>query len=326
MNKAKNTGLVILFIIQAALIVYLYRPGRNAPPPATALFNGLQPDTIISLTITEDTGKTISLTKIKQTWTLGSNGYPGDNDKINNIIKRIANLKSSRLVSRTKGSHSRLKVGDKLFNRRIVLSGPDRKKAITFFLGTAPDAKVIHLRRAGDDDVYDVSGLSFWQLQANSDSWWQTKYVMVNSDDLQSLALTKSGNKITLQRNAKGNWQLAGAPADCKLDGKRVAELLNTVSEISVSGYENKDFKPHGKAMATLTYKTRDKSFNLQIWPTDKKTDEQIVKNSQARFYAKLEPYVLKNTLELKKTQLLLKAPPAKKKDGSKKDGATQIK
>jgi len=310
MNKAKNTGLFVLLIIQAALIVYLYRPGRNAAPPATALFSGLHPDAVTSFTITEDTGKTIQLTKIKQVWTVGPNNYPGDTNKINKMLKRIAELKSSHLVSRTKGSHSRLKVGDELFVRKIVLSGPDLKKAITFFLGTAPSAKTIHLRRAGDDDVYEVSGLSTWQLQADNNSWWQTKYVTVNPADLQSLTLSNSAN-ITLQRDAKGNWQLADTPAGAKLNSKRLSELLNSVSEISVSGYEPRDFKPHGKAIAVLNYKTKDKSFALQIWPKDDKSNQQVVKNSQARFYAKLEPYILKDTLELKRSELLLKTPPA---------------
>ncbi len=42
MTKAKNIGLFILLIIQAALIVYLYRPGQGAPPRAMSLFSGLR--------------------------------------------------------------------------------------------------------------------------------------------------------------------------------------------------------------------------------------------------------------------------------------------
>lgn len=306
MTKTKNTGLFILLIVQAALIVYLYRPGQGAPPPAASLFSGLRPETVTSFTITDNMGKTISMAKIKQAWTVGPDSYPGDNDKINSMIRLVAGLKSSRLVSRTKGSHSRLKVGDELFNRKIVLSGPGRKKAVTFFLGTAPSARTIYLRRAGDNDVYEVSGLSIWKLQTDKESWWQAKYVAVNPADLRSLTLTNH-EEISLQRDAKGNWHLAGAPADRKLDKNRVTELLNSVCKIFISGYEGKDFTPHDQAVATITYKTRDKTFNLRIWPKDNKTNEQVVKNSQARFYARLEPYILKDTLELKKSDLLLK-------------------
>ncbi len=306
MTKAKNTGLFILLIMQAALIVYLYRPGQGAPPPAASLFSGLRPKTVTSFTITDNLGKTLRLAKIKQAWTVGPNSYPGDNDKINNMIRLVASLKSSRLVSRTKGSHSRLKVGDELFNRKIVLSGPDHKKAVTFFLGTAPSAKTIYLRRAGDNDVYQVNGLSTWKLPTDQESWWQVKYVAVNQADLQSLTLTNHG-QINLQRDAKGKWRLTGTPDDRKLDRNRVTKLLNTVCGISISGYEGKDFTPQAKAIATITYKTRDKTFNLRVWPGNNKADKQVIKNSQSRFYARLEPYVLKDTLELKKSDLLLK-------------------
>ncbi len=312
MTKAKNTGLFILLIIQAALIVYLYRPGQGALPPAASLFSSLRPATVTSFTITDNAGKTISLARIKQVWTVGPDGYPGDNDKINNMISLIAGLKSSRLVSRTKGSHSRLKVGDELFNRKIVLSGPGGKKAVTFFLGTAPGARTIYLRRSGDNDVYEVSGLSTWKLQTDKESWWQRKYVTVKHADLLGLTLTNH-ETISLQRDAKENWRLAGAPADRKLDRNRVTKLLNTVCKIVISGYEDKDFTPHGQAIATITYKTRDKTFNLRIWPRDNKTNVQVIKNSQSRFYARLEPYILQDTLELKKSDLLLKheQPPA---------------
>ncbi len=318
MTKAKNTGLFILLIIQAALIVYLYRPGQGAPPPATLLFSGLRPATVTSLTITDNMGKTIRLAKIKQAWTVGPDGYPGDNDKIAGLIRRVAGLKSSRLVSRTKGSHSRLKVGDELFNRKIVLSGPGLKTAVTFFLGTAPGARTIYLRRAGEDDVFEVSGLSIWKLQTGKESWWQRNYVTVNPADLLSLTLTNH-EEINLQRDAKGNWRLAGAPADRKLDKNRVTKLLNTVCRIAISGYEGKDFTPKDKAIATITYKTQDKTFKLRIWPGDNKANQQIIRNSQSRFYARLEPYVLQDTLELKKSNLLLKLKPpaaAKKKGG----------
>lgn len=323
MTKAKNIGLFILLIIQAVLIVYLYRPGQGAPPRATSLFSGLRPETVVSLAITDNMGKTISLARIKQAWTVGSNGYPGDNDKIDNLIRRIAGLKSSRLVSRTKGSHSRLRVGDELFNRKIVLSGPGRKQVVTFFLGTAPSARTIYLRRAGEDEVYEVGGLSLWKLNTDNESWWQKKYVAVKPADLRSLTLTNH-EEIDLQRDAKGDWRLTGTPADRKLDKNRVTKFLNTVCRISISGYEGKDFTPSDKAVATITYKTADKTFTLRVWPGDKKANQQIIKKSQSRFYARLEPYILQDTLELKKSDLLLKLKPPSRKPpaAAKKKGA----
>jgi hypothetical protein len=306
MNKAKNTGLFILLIIQAALIVYLYQPGRNTAPTAAPLFADLQADNIKNITITDDSAKSVRLQQAAGHWSVGAENYPADDSKIKGIIERIAKLKNSRLVSRSKGSHSRLKVGEQMFNRKVAMTDNDGKD-ITFFLGTSPSSKAIHLRRAGNDEVYEVSGLTAWQLQADNESWWQTKYVTINPADLQSLTI-KGKENISLSRDAKGDWQLADAPAGSTLDNKRIGELLDTISEISITGYESHDFTPPGKPLATITYKTKDKNFDLQIWAKkDNKVDKQIIKNSNSKFYAKVSSYILKDTLELKQNELIQK-------------------
>jgi len=308
MNTKKNIGLFILLLVQAALIVYLYQPGRNAAPPSAPLFNGLNADNVRTLSITDDSAKSVRLTKTATGWTVGDNNYPADGSKIKGIIERISKLKNSRLISRSKGSHSRLKVGKEMFKRRVTMTG-SAGKDITFFLGSSPSAKAIYLRRAGDNDVYEVSGLTAWQLQTDNDSWWQTKYISIDQAKLQSLTI-KGKEDISLSRNAKGGWQLAGAPAGSKLDKAGIRKLLDTISEISITGYKAPDFAPHGKAVATITYKTT-KKFNLQIWPKkDKKADEQIIKTSAAKFYAGVSSYVLRDVLALKRADLLTKPKP----------------
>ncbi|NOX24769.1 MAG: DUF4340 domain-containing protein [Deltaproteobacteria bacterium] len=306
MNTKKNIGLLVLLIVQAALIIYLYQPGRNAAQPAAAIFNGLRADMIKSLTITDDSAKSVHLTKVAGHWTVGENNYPADSSKIKGIMRRLSKLKKSRLVSRSRGSHSRLKVGEQMFRRKVTMTKGNGKK-LTFFLGASPSSKTIYLRRAGDNDVYEVSGLTTWQLQTDNNSWWQTQYVTVNQAKLQSLTIKGKGN-ITLTRTTKGNWQLTGAPANSKMNSKRLGKLLDTISDIFITGYEAKDFTPPGKAAATIAYKTKNKNFKLQIWAgKDKKADTQIIKNSMSKFYAKISSYILQDTLKLKQADLLTK-------------------
>ena len=202
MNTKKNIGLFILLLVQAALIVYLYLPGRNAAPPSAPLFGGLNANNVKTLSISDDSAKSVHLSKTAAGWTVGDDNYPADGGKIKGIIERIAKLKNSRLVSRSKGSYSRLKVGKQMFKRRVSMTTGSGGKNITFFLGSSPSSRTIYLRRAGDNDVYEVSGLTAWQLQTDNDSWWQTKYVSVEQDKLQGLTI-KGKEKISLSRNAK---------------------------------------------------------------------------------------------------------------------------
>ncbi len=306
MNTKKNIGLLVLLIVQAALIVYLYQPSRNTAKPAAAIFNNLQADMIKSLTITDANAKSVHLAKIAGHWTVGENKYPADSGKIKGIMQILRKLKKSRLISRSRGSHSRLKVGEQMFKRKVSLTKSNGKK-LTFFLGTSPSSKTIYLRRAGDNDVYEISGLTTWQLQTDNNSWWQAQYVTVNQAKLRGLSI-KGKNAIALTRTAKGNWQLTDAPATSKLNSKRIGQLLDTLSGVFITGYEAKNFTPKGKAVATITYKTNEKSFNLQIWAAkDKKADTQIIKNSMSKFYARISSYILQDTLNLQPADLLTK-------------------
>lgn len=55
--------LAVLLVAQVALIAFFYRPGQHAAPVAANLFTDLSPEKVTGQTITDDQGKTITLTK-----------------------------------------------------------------------------------------------------------------------------------------------------------------------------------------------------------------------------------------------------------------------
>ncbi len=302
MNKTKNIGLFILLLIQAGLIVYLYQPAASAKP-AAAIFADLQPQKVNGITITDENGKTITLRREGSGWIVGADKFPGNGEKIERIIKKIAALKQTRLVARSKGSRVRLKVGGELFNRKITLSAKAGTK-LTFFLGTAPSSKSVHLRRKGDDNIYQVSGLSTWQLGVDNPSWWQTKYIDIKPEDLTALSL-KGKKNIELSRDEKKAWQIAGAGQ--VVNKPRLNGLISTVCALNVTSYQAADFKPQGKAATVITYKigAKSKTLELKIWPPNVKTSDQVIKSSGSKFYARLPSYILKEPLGLSSSDLL---------------------
>ena len=296
-TSKKNTLLFVLLVVQAALIAFLYRPGQQTAPVAANLFKGLTPEQLTAMTITDDQGKSLTVVK-KEGWRLSSGDYPADQAKIEGLIKKLADMKSSRLVSQTKGGHGRLKVADTDFNRKVELSAGDKKTV--FFLGTAPSAKSIHLRLAEAKEVYQVNDLSAWEVQADNESWWQTKYLSQAADKISGLTIANAAGTIELVSDGKKGWQLKGSQ-ETALDAKRVETLVNSVSEITIASYLPKDFTPKGKPLATLTYQGKDGATTLQVWPKDKAEDgDQVIKASSSPFYAKVKDYVVKEALEIK--------------------------
>lgn len=313
MNTAKkNIVLFVLLVAQVALIAFLYRPGQKVIPAAAHIFSSLTPDKVTAMTITDDQGKAITVAKIDGSWHLSQGAFPADQAKIETLIKKFADSKSSRLVSQTPASHARLKVADGDFNRKIELvtsqegmaENQDEAKTV-FYLGTAPSAKSIHLRLADAKEVYQINDLSSWEVQADNESWWQLKYFSQPLDTLSGVTIVNNQGTIDLTREGEKNWQLK-ENAETALESKRVESLLNSVSEIGIASYLAKDFAPKGKPIVTITYQAKDGAPVLQIWAKDKPEDaDLVIKASTLPFYAKAKEYTLKEAMTIKAEALI---------------------
>lgn len=319
MNTAKkNIVLLVVLIVQVALIAFLYRPGQNVAPSAANIFTSLAPEKVTAMTITDDQGKTVSLAKKDGAWQLSQGEFPADQAKIEELIKKFADSKSSRLVSQTAASHARLKVADTDFNRKVELVQGDAKTV--FYLGTAPSAKSIHLRLADAKEVYQVNDLSSWQVQAEKEMWWQARYFSQPLDTIKGLTIVNANGTVALIKEGDKEWRLVDKP-ETALDSKRIETLLGSVSEIDISSYQDKGFTPKAKPVVTVTYQTKDGTSTLQIWAKDKAEDQDLlVKASSSAFYAKAKEYGVKEAMEVKAETLIIAQPVSEDAASAKAD------
>nr|MBF0220852.1 DUF4340 domain-containing protein [Desulfobulbaceae bacterium] len=307
MNKKNSiTILVVLLLIQAALIVYLYRPGQKQSAPSVSLLSTVESQAVSSLAITDENDSTIIMKKKGEAWFVGEEQFPADSASVESIIQKISGLESARLVSRTKSSHNRLKVGDAVFNRKVVL-GSDKGDSI-FFMGTAPSSKSVHLRVSGHNEVYQVAGISAWELQAERDSWWQTKYVTLEPEAINALTITNTHGTISLKRSDDEKWQFGGELSG-ELDQQKAAALIGSISNISISEYLKKDFSIDTKPACRIEYRTDKGTISLQIWPKSEDNDDHVAKLSTAEFYSKLRSYIIQEALDATSQELLVEEP-----------------
>jgi len=292
-KKNVITILMGLLVLQAALIAFVYRPGQDQAPPSVALMAAVDVQAITSMKITDENGHSVIIQKQGTDWIVGKDKFPADKTSLEEIFKRIAGLESARLVSRTKSSHNRLKVGEALFNRKVVL-GSD-KGDFTFFMGTAPSSKSVHLRVSGQNEVYQVSGIAAWELQADAESWWQPNYVQLDPESIQAITITNTNGTFSLQRNDGRKWRFE-TDISGELDQDKVAALLDTVAKIPVAAYLPKDFSIETSPVCTIQYQVDGKSISLQIWPKSDQ-DDHVAKLSDAAFYVKIRNYVIKEAL-----------------------------
>lgn len=308
MKKNINRILSILLIGQLALIAIFYWPGKEKKTAPTELVTGLNAESVRELTITDDEGKTLALAKDNAgQWQVTSATplpLPADGKQMERTIASLTSLQSQRLVTRTRASHVRLLVDDRVFSRKITLRG-EKDKSSTLFLGTTPGQQTTHVRAQGSDDVYLARGISAWELITEQDSWIAKEYVAIDREKLQEVRLTNGHGSLTLIRE-QGNWRLAGADeASSAVAEDAVDALLQRATRLTLHEYLGKDKPTDALDAATLTLVAEGQTVTVDIGSGRKDYDNfHVIKSSASPFYVTVSDYQIKPLLDMTKEGL----------------------
>jgi len=177
-NQLLAGGLTLQIVIAGAIYM------GNRPPAADhvqmALLNTEQHN-IDHITIAESDGKQTELKKVNGQWQLPDYfDLPADQQKVDNILDTLKHTQSGWPVATTESGRERFEVADDKFQKRIVLSDGD-KALQTLYLGTSPGFRQLHVRRAGEEDVYSVK-LNSYDFPDQSDKWLNTNLLQTNGD------------------------------------------------------------------------------------------------------------------------------------------------
>ncbi|MBU0910883.1 MAG: DUF4340 domain-containing protein [Proteobacteria bacterium] len=288
-RKKTNLILLILLVCQLVLLAFLYLPSGEKGQPMVELFPGLTADTVAQLSITDATGKTLSLKREKdENWFIddgSSDMFPADAGQIQHIISNLTSLQLQRLVTRTRSSHIPLQVDDKVFAKKIVLTAKDGKTQ-TLFLGSPSGPQTIHVRPPSTDDVYLARGISTWNLDTHKESWWQKVYVQVDRNSLHEVTLKNSHGSFTLRKDGE-KWQVDGDQSQQEPEPAALDNFLQKLTHIAINSYLGKQYQ--GKPLDTviLTLATDKERVTVNIGPEESGEDnDHVIKSSASPFFA----------------------------------------
>ncbi|MFH1215120.1 MAG: DUF4340 domain-containing protein [Pseudomonadota bacterium] len=302
MRKNTNRILSILLISQLALIAFFYWPAGEKKPAPTELVTGLAAGSVRELTITDDGAKSITLEKDDSgQWQVNGDTpppLPADGKQMEKILASLTSLQSQRLVTRTKSSHMRLQVGDRVFARKISLRGTNGESR-TLFLGTAPGQQSIHVRAEGSDDVYLAKGISAWELNTDKDSWLAKEYLVIDRDKLKELRLKNSHGSFILEKAEKG-WQLEGIDVSQRATAPDAVDaLLQRATRLTLHEYLGKEKPADSLDGGTLTLVTETGTVTVDIGAQKDKDNFHVVKSSASPFYVTVSDYQIKPLLDM---------------------------
>lgn len=307
MNKT-NRLLLVAFFAQLLLIMGMrLDTDEVANMKPAKVFEGLDPAKVTRLRIAgepkdpEDPKSPaqpiVELAKDGTQWGIASaEAYPADNTKVEELLDKLAKLKSRGTVLTKATYHKKLEVAADDYQRKITLTVDG--KELTFFLGSSPSFKNVHLRKDGSDDVVQAGELTTWEAGTRAWDWVDRAYVKHSEKDVWGLTIQNKNGTMRLDRGADGAWAVQGITEPLKKSV--VDDLVRKSSSMNLEEPIGKTEKPeYGLAapLATITLTTGTSTIAGKL-PDTTKTDTIAIgakSDSDNRYYVKAStsPYVV---------------------------------
>jgi hypothetical protein len=300
--KKHNQILAAVLVLQILLVLVIFWPRSSASGGESApLLGEMEAGDIVALTIEDNNGERITLSKETGNWVLpDADDYPVVDDTVNALLEKLVALKNDRLVTRTAASHQRLQVAASDFMRRVDLETA-AGETHTLFLGSSPSYGAAHVRLAGEDEAYLVGDLSSWEVNATANSWVDTSYLSVPRDDINKITLQNGNGEWNLRKGLEGDFEVAELAEGEELETSSVNTIVSRVSSVSMLqplGLEEAPAYRMDQPNAVVTIRTTGETITLLVGAKFTEDNSYVVKSSESPYYVRVAAFSVKNLVE----------------------------
>ena len=298
-----NQILTGILAVQVALVVAFFWPRSAATASDEPIFQGIDADQIVRVTIRDQSGEEIQLTKGAGGWVLANaDDYPCKEDAVPALLRKLVALVADHVVTETRSSHKRLKVAENDFASAVSFDLADGSKHM-LYLGTSPSYSVAHVRVEGQDQVYLVSGLSSMDVNARAASWVDTAYVTLAQDQVYALTIENANGRFEFTKDDAGLWTMSGLAADEMINENNVRSLVTRISATQLlRPLGVKEQAEYGLATpsAVVLARTRDAdgvsaTVMLHVGTQSGEDNAYVVKSSESPYYVQVAEYTVQD-------------------------------
>jgi hypothetical protein len=307
-----NQILVVVLIGQLILGALVLLPGTlQSEAGVEALLPELEAGDVVGVTITEGDGRSIALARRGKDWVLAEAGdYPVLQDRVPELLDKIVELQTGRLVTETPGSHKRLKVDEEDFERLVEVDADGQP--YRFYIGSSPSFGAAHVRVEGQDEVYLTSKLSAQDAGTQATDWVDGSYVDLSQEEVTSFRL--ENEQGTLEFAKEGDlWTVAGLAEDEQLDQSAVQTLLSratTVRLLDPLGTKEESAYGLEAPRAVVTLETAGGTQTLRVGAQDAEDNSYVVAWSGSPYYVRVSEFSVQDLVEQTREDLLLRPTP----------------
>ncbi len=298
------TGLLLvqLLLAVALLLNNQWEAQKNKPKPLLAIDWQSVDQLMVE---TKDFG--VTLLKSDASWILSDTKLPINNDDINELLRSLKNLQTGWPVATMSSSHKRFEVADDKFLRHVEVYSQGDLLGELFF-GNSPGLRQSHVRRAGDDAIYNVR-LDTLDINANADLWIDKG--LISASDISAIRGPDYNVKRTGATwffNRSGPSIFLGNSNQGKLDQNKVDELSAALSNLEI--YKIARYKPvltSDDTVKTTLEVTDDKGSWTYLFV--KVGDAYFVQRNDREEMFTLKKAVYEKIADLRQTDLIMAKP-----------------
>ena len=186
----------------------------------------------IEFTTPEDT---FVLEKDGRSWNV--NDYKADAVVVNRLLRSFDSARVTGVASTNPVNHDEMRITDERARHMVV----DNRVKIVFGKH-APYSRTGYARLPGSDTVYFVHGDLRFSVGRNLFEWRDKVMLRVDTADVRSVTVTAGGATTTYERGDDPEaWLVNGEPADARVRGNEIRNMLQELAEVRASGFEPYD-------------------------------------------------------------------------------------
>jgi hypothetical protein len=290
-----------LVLVQLVLIAAVFWPRGGTAVNSGPLLQNFQADEVVGLVIHSSDGSQVHLSRLGTGWLLPDAGsFPVDETKVAPFLDKLAAVNTSRLVTRTSASQSRLKVAPDNYERKVELELNDGSK-LTVYVGSSEGSHATHIRLDGEDAVYLTGELAAADAGSSPQNWIDTTYLALGVDQINTLQVENANGSLSFQKDADGNWSQAGLAPEADFDTGNFTSALGRLASLQMLqplGTEEKPEYNMSQPTATLTLTSQaegsdPQTTTLVVGAHQSDPDGYVVKSKSSPYYVSVAPFNL---------------------------------
>jgi len=188
------------------------------------------PEQITGIRVRSADGEPVLIAKTKDGWIIPSlKDLPAAKHKVTALLSKLQGLQKGLPVATSEAAFTRFKVGDRTFERKLVLERGDIPPAI-LYLGDSAGFRRLFVRADSDGAIYEAE-LGLFDAPDRPDDWSDRTLLHLKPEAIQRL--TFAG--LTLERT-DDDWRLTDLAAGEEQDEQAIKQQVRSLTNIDFLG------------------------------------------------------------------------------------------